>query len=326
YKVRGSFGQLLGFIFVPWYQIEPRWSDDGSDYLSFYAYTVNGQTTHWPIEDVVHIRLGINPQNTRKGMTPIWPAFREVCTDNEAATFTAALLRNAAVPSMIITRKASPDGTIKELSVLQKDELKRLARSKFTGDSRGEPWINTVPLDIQKVGFSPKDMVVDKIRRIPEERITALIGIPAVVVGLGAGLDASSDKHNMEMAQRQAWHNCLIPLQRIIGDQIAAQTCADLLHAKPETDRLVWDRSAIPALKEDESNRRAMLRADWLAGGLRRSEYRAGIGSAIVEDSEMGTKSADETPSDPFYTDLVPAKPVTPGAGTSPTTGAESGS
>ena len=53
---------------------------------------------------------------------------------------------------------------------------------------RGKPHVSTAPIRIEQFGFSPEQMSLKDLRRLPEERISALLGIPAIVAGLGAGL------------------------------------------------------------------------------------------------------------------------------------------
>ena len=68
-------------------------------------YRVNGKTYVLSKDDIIHYRDGIDPENDRFGLSGLSAVLREVFTDNEAATYSAAILRNMGVPSIIVTPK-----------------------------------------------------------------------------------------------------------------------------------------------------------------------------------------------------------------------------
>ena len=53
----------------------------------------------------MHFRFGLDPENDRKGRSPLAGVLREVFTDDEAANYTASLLRNMGVPGIIVSRR-----------------------------------------------------------------------------------------------------------------------------------------------------------------------------------------------------------------------------
>lgn len=295
YKVRSTAGKVIGLQYIPHYQIEPQWPKDGSVFISYYQYTIDNIKIALPKEDIVHLRYGIDPLNRRKGMSPLAGVLREVCTDNEAATFAAALLRNMGIPGVVISPKsfkAANGDEIGEMSDEQQRAFKRMWREKFGGDNRGEPFVQSIPVDVTIPGFKPSEMMVDKVRQIPEERITAAIGLPAVVAGLGAGLAASSDKHNIETAQEMAWKNCLIPTHSIIAKQLTRQLLPDILHSKAN-QIVAWDYSGVAALQVDRDALHKTTRDDWTSGLVKRSESREIIGHDV-----------DEALDDIYFTDI----------------------
>jgi hypothetical protein len=85
---------------------------------------------------------------------------------------------------------------------------------------------------------------------IADERITSIMGIPAVVVGLGAGLDAAGDR-NLEAMERWAWRHNVIPTQRLFANHLTTDCRREGL-IRP-TERVAYDLSAVPALQEDET-------------------------------------------------------------------------
>ena len=65
-----------------------RWT--GSAYLTGYEYNPNGAPITYDPADIVHFRDGMDPDNTRKGLSPLASLLREIFTDDEAVAMTAS--------------------------------------------------------------------------------------------------------------------------------------------------------------------------------------------------------------------------------------------
>lgn len=184
-KARNGASRAVELWYAPAGTIEPQWPADGSEFISHYIYQPDlAKPTRVRLEvaDVVHFRNGIDPNNPRKGYAPIRTAMREIATDNEANTYTAAILKNMGVVGVLLV--PAPDVTVTPETSAQ---LKALWRQQFTGDRRGEPMVPTFPVKPEKVGMTPEEMVLDRIRQLPEARIAALLGVPAMLAGLSVG-------------------------------------------------------------------------------------------------------------------------------------------
>ncbi len=286
YKVRSRAGRVVGLHYIPHFMMYPAWPDDGSKFITDYEYHVNGRVIHYPVEDIVHFRSGCNPLNVRKGLSDLAGVLREVCTDNEAATFAAALLRNKGVPGWMLSPEAAGGVVPGEWTPKQAREYKAMFLEQFSGDHRGEPLITGIPMKVQQFSYNPSELLLDKVRNIPEERITAAMGIPAVVVGMGTGLEQSSDRANITTAYRQAWEGCLIPLQRMLGKQMSRQLLADV-GGDPRRQRLGWDYSHVKALQDNETDVFAAVTTAYQGGWLRRSEARERANLAWDETDEV---------------------------------------
>jgi phage portal protein BeeE len=74
----------------------------------------------------VHFRFGKDPNNLLRGFSPLAAVMREVYTDDQAANFTAAILKNLGIIGVIFSPK---DGTIpKEQAKKLKDYVQRISR------------------------------------------------------------------------------------------------------------------------------------------------------------------------------------------------------
>lgn len=159
---------------------------DESAFIGAFEYSPGGRRTIYGTSEVIRFMDDPDPDNPRVGRSALQTVLREIVADEEAATMAAALVRNMGVPGLVI----SPKDTEASFTPTDARKLKRAAKEKFTGSRRGEPFVATGgPLNVDIVSFSPEQMDLKHLRRIPEERIAAVTGVPAVLSSLGAGLD-----------------------------------------------------------------------------------------------------------------------------------------
>jgi len=252
--------------------IDPRWEEGGADFIGGYEYRVNGKIYGIPVGDIIHFRNGVDPASQgRKGLSDFAAVLREVCSDNEAAVFGAALMRNMGVPGVIISPKQET-----MLSTAARKKMVEDWTEKFTGERRGEPFVQSIPIDITMPGFSPQQMVLDKIRKIPEERITAAFGIPAVVLGMGAGLEASTAKASHSDARSQAYESCVIPTLYTFARAMTRALMPEF--GDIATQRIWFDLTGVSALKADQDALYKRLDMAYNGGWLKRSEVREAAG------------------------------------------------
>jgi len=311
-KVRDKAGAVVQLWYVPHWMIEPRGSADS--YIDRYVYMPNGATVQAsssgadppdsiPLDptDVVHFRFGLDHDDPRKGYSPLKSVLREVFTDDEAANFTASLLKNLGVPGLVV----SPENqkATREQALDTKEQL----LERFGGDRRGEPMVMTGPTKVEQFGFSPEQLTMRDLRRVPEERVSAVLGVPAIVAGLGAGLDRSTFTNYSE-AREAAYEQNIIPSQRILSEDVRFQLLVDF-----EDDvfpfRFGFNLAHVRVLRDDEEK----VTRQWIAaygGGLAmRSEARRGIGLDAGADDDVFIV--------PLSSSIVPAgeTPPAPGGG-----------
>ncbi len=297
-KLRAKAGNVLELWWLPSTLVEPKWAE--GRYLDYYEYRPGMQVIKFETTDIVHFRDGLDPSNVRKGRSPLASLFREIFSDHEAANMTASLLRNLGVPGLVIAPKGD---SIVSTTAAQK--IKEEFKQKFTGDKRGEPLVIGAPTDVTVMGFSPQQMDLKALRRIPEERITAVIGVPAIVAGLGAGLDRSTYANYSE-ARESAYESTIIPLQRMAASVIKRQLLRDY---EPDLEqwRVGYDLSEIRILQEDKDKQAVrldtMVRGGWLAVDdaqrlasvpVDKSQHIYLRGALVMEVPAAGMKSAGD--------------------------------
>ena len=276
-KVRNGAGRVVELWYVPHWSIEPKWPRDGSDFLSHYEYRPGGgqPPVRLEPEDVVHFRHGIDPRNPRQGLSPLAGVLREIFTDLESSNFVAALLRNMGVPGVVI----SPDGGV---SVAPDDveATKKWFGEAFGGDRRGAPLVMGGATKVSTFGFNPQQMDLSVTRDVAEERVCASLGVPAAVVGFGAGLQTAKVGATMGELRKLAWTNGVLPLLRSFADEVE-RSLAELLSAG---DQVGHDTDGVAALAEDRLTQAQQWAAGVTAGAVLVSEFREAMG-LDVDDS-----------------------------------------
>lgn len=278
-KVRNGVGRPVELWYVPHWTMEAKGSEDGSVFLSHYLYSPGGGIPPMRIDpdDVVHFRHGIDPRNPRRGISPIDGVIREIFMDLESSNFVAALLKNMGVPGVVISPKAG--GVVPSDDV---EATKLWFTEQFGGDRRGGPLVMGAPTDVQPYGFNPQQMNMSEARDVAEERICASLGIPAAVVGFGAGLQSTKVGATMTELRKLAWHNGVLPIGRGFADEIDRSLLPDFGEA--ESLQSWWDTTEVIALVDDEDKRVKRILDQSGAGIIQVYEAREELGW-VVDDS-----------------------------------------
>lgn len=182
---RNRSGTPLELWWMPHWMVDPK--GDDRTFITHYEYRITSGTYELRPEDVVHFRFGMDSEDPRRGLSPLKSVLREIFTDDEAAKFTASLLRNMGVPGVIVSPDSDEPPSADDLKI-----TKAYVSEMFSGERRGEPLVLSGKTKVEQFGFSPEQLTLRELRRIPEERVTAVLGVPAIVAGLGAGLDRST--------------------------------------------------------------------------------------------------------------------------------------
>ena len=225
--------------------------------ITHYEYKQKGQNLHIPREDMIHIREKIDPRNHRRGLSPLRSVMVEILGDAAASQMASALVKNMGVPGVVISPK-------NDLS-MTKEESENIAEvfgRRFGGENRGRPLvISGGEVDIQTLSFSPKDLEIGKLRHVNEERISAVLGVPSILAGLGSGL-SSSTYNNVSELRNFFTEQKLIPMWKNVASDFTNQL---LLEDFTDDQGFVmkYDLSDVRALQSDEQ-----LEMDKIVKGL----------------------------------------------------------
>lgn len=280
--------------YVPHWTVEPQWPSHGREYISHYEYYPGAvEKLNLEVADVVHFRHGVDPENQRKGLSPLKGALREIFMDLEASSFTATLLRNLGVPGLVI----SPD-TDEPISPDDVEATKQWIEQNFTGDYRGKPLIMGSRTTVSQYGFDPKGMDLSTTRDIAEERVCSCLGIPAAVVGFGTGLQQTKVGATMSELRKEAWTGGIIPIHRVFASTLRTQLLPDF--GNTDGIKVEFDLSDVMALQEDENERNDRILRQ-VQGGVRTvAEAREEFGLDVLPQHQIFLRpaAAFEVPAD----------------------------
>lgn len=265
-KLRDDRGQVIGLDWLPHGSVIPVAKKYRNDIVDFYEIRTGRGIVRVEREDVIHDRDGVDPDRPILGISRLTAVARQVATDNAIAAYCQSVLKSPA-PSLMISAKS--DGV--RIGAKDAELLAQKIQEKTSGGRAGGVIVPTFPAEISKVGYSPDQMAVETLSRLPEERITAVFGIPAMVLGLGAGMQRSTF-NNMREAREAATEEFLVPLWQ----DIAATLTDQLLVEFGDVDRMriSFDLSSVRALQEDQEKLHLRIREDFKAGLIDRDEAR----------------------------------------------------
>jgi len=121
------------------------------------------------------------------------------------------------------------------------------------------------------------------LHRVPEERISAVMGVPAIVAGLGAGLDRSTYS-NVREAREMFTETKLVPLWNDDAGTVNLQLLPDF-----DTNRRTFckfDLTDVRALQEDEDKKYARLDLGVQHKWITVNEARQDVGLPPVEGGD----------------------------------------
>ena len=283
-KRRDRLGRCIGFYWCPHFQIRPLADTDnmeGTKLVTRYEYQpMNGPIQYLAVSDVVQIRMGIDPYDWASGLSPLASTLRDICADNEASNWLASILRNRAMPGVII----SPKGQNVPLPTDdQKQAFKELWQS-FTHDKRGEALMAPIAFDVFTPEFSPQQMELGKLREIPTGRILAALGLDPMALGLPS---ENKTYANYSEAMDAAGKMTILPAIRSWAKQMGQSILPDF-QLDPRDYRFSWDVSRVSWLIDETDQLHKRVRDDFRAGVISRARAKELIGEKpLPEDEEV---------------------------------------
>jgi hypothetical protein len=139
-------------------------------------------------------------------------------------------------------------------------------------------------MKVSVVSFSPEQLDFKTVRRVPEERISAVTGVPAIVAQLGAGLDRSTFANYGE-AREFMTEDAVAPLWEGFGIQWTEGLRLDF--GLSEAEAIRYDTSEVAALQDDKNEAAKRINLGIKGGWAMVSEGRAEAGLPVDDSHEV---------------------------------------
>lgn len=276
-KLRSDGGDVLQLYPLVPEMVEVKGNKE--ELITHYIYKQKGQYLHIDREDMIHLRERIDPRDHRRGLSPLRAVMVEILGDAAASQMAAALVKNTGVPSVVISPKNELSMTGEEAESIA-DTFGR----RFGGENRGRPLvISGGEVDIKTLSFSPKDLEIGQLRNVNEERISAVLGVPAILAGLGAGLESATYSNVRELREFFTEQK-LIPMWRSIANDFTNQLLSDF--ETNENYSMDFDLSDVRALSQDEDAAMQRVVQGFNAGFLTVNEARQATQFAPMESGD----------------------------------------
>lgn len=277
-KQKNNAGQLVALYPLMPENVTPKGNDD--ELITHYEYDTNTKSVLVTPQDMVHIRLGLDQTNHRQGFAPLRSVLREIYGDESAGQMATALLANSGVPNVVISPKQDFG-----LTETEAEQVQRAFKQKVGGKNRGMPLVLSGSMDVKKMAFSPTELDIGTLRRVPEERISAVLGVPAILAGLGAGLDRATYSNASELREFFT-ESKLIPLWKQIAEELTQQV---LLRDYEITDgtSAEYDFSDVRALQTDQDALFTRMNVGVQGGWITIKEAREEVGLPVDESQEV---------------------------------------
>jgi HK97 family phage portal protein len=237
-----------------------------------------------PFGDVVHFRIGVDPNTPMLGFSPYKSLKRQQYVLDQATNYNANILRNMGAVGGLITPK-DPDHTFDPQEVVDK------LNSRTRGDSVGEMTALSVPVDLQYPEMTPQKMSLDMMQDRPESDICAVLGVPAQVCGAHVGR-LSKTYANVKEAREIAWEETLIPLLNLIASTLTRQLLWQVVGSDSADQFVEFDIRDIRPLQPDLDALHLRARADWQANLIDRAAWKRIVGEIPLPE-DVGVFYAD---------------------------------
>lgn len=268
WKQRSISGKILRLWIFSDLEITPiRGLDTSEGLVAYYELDPgDGQKVIIPKKDMIQWKWMIDPQNPHKGIGAIELSAREVDRDNEATSYIFALLKNNAVPPVVVTMEEGDDMTQEEA-----DALSLKWRQKH---SHGEPAFISHGMTVEQLGYDLNKLAAETLADLPETRIAANFKVPPSVAGLNVGIKRSD--YGDTAARKAFTEQTLMALWRSFASEMYSGLKDDF--NLPDNYTMQFDVSNVGALQELKKDQRAGVNELWKSGLFTRAEAKRQLG------------------------------------------------
>jgi HK97 family phage portal protein len=278
YKLRGeNSSRVLGLLPVRAASAAPVVA--GGALTGYRISLANKQTVVVDPDDVIHVMDGQDPNDPFRGRSKLKEAGMSVGTDIGAATYVYSLAKSPS-PSYAINPKNKED----EFQDAQAQSLTAGFTNMTSGNRAGSAIVSSLPIDVQRIGFSPDEMMIDKIKAYVDANLASIFGLPAMVAGYQIGLERSTFSNYAE-ARQAAVEDLLIPMWSMIAAAMTEQLGPDFWGDSQDYE-FRYDLSEIRALQDDEDALTERMVKLFTASAIDRATLKRELGMKPLPEDE----------------------------------------
>jgi phage portal protein BeeE len=237
------------------------------------------------------------------GMPPMRPAARAITLDNGATDFVDKLLRNHAMPSIIIE-------TEQEVTPAVHERLVAMWGSAFGGARRTAPAFLQKGMKLHEVGLSLTNLEFPDLRAVSETRICMAFAVEPILVGAKVGLEHNAYKDYRE-ARLSFWEETMFTEERRYIEPVRKDLVPLFTGAGRRAVKVRWDNSEVLALKEATGALWQRSADAFAKGGITQNDFRRYVGLPPVPHGDVFLIPAGVTPT-PIDQEPAPPAPPTP--------------
>jgi HK97 family phage portal protein len=213
------------------------------------------------------------------GQPPLRPAARATSLDNGATDFVDTLLRNHAMPAVVVE-------TEQEITDTLHKRLMARWKEAFGGTRRGGAAFLQKGMKLHEVTMTLKDLEFPDLRTQTEVEICRAFGVEPVLVGAKVGLENNAYKDYRE-ARLSFWEEAMFSEQRRFIEPIRSFLVPAFTGVGRRPIRSDWDNSGVLALRESQGSLWERSNEALKSGGITRNDFRRLVGLPPVPGGDV---------------------------------------
>lgn len=278
-KLRNARGEVVQLWPLSPLAVTPMTDKDSGNFIDAYRYRISpSRYEDIPVAEMVHDRMGLDDADHRLGLSPLRAAIREVSTDAIATRFAERILGNGAHMSLLVTIDKEAQYTEEQI-----EELKARMEQRYGGENVGGVGFVRGASKVDRMTFSPAELDLAAVHRIPETRICAVLGVPPGKVGVWAGLEHNTYS-NAEQADAAFYEGTVVPLLIDGQTTLTEQLLSDFTGRDDEY--LEYDLGEIRSFQPDENAIATRVVELFKAGVVSKNEARDETGFDAVDGGD----------------------------------------
>lgn len=257
-------------------RVEIELSDDFSNPISAYLYSVDNETYRIDPSLVLHIKA-FNPlswgDDELMGYAPLASASKSIIMNNRAKDWNISLIENnARLSGALISKERLPEKA--------KEELRRMINEIYSSpENAGRPILLEGGLDWKEMSLRPVEMDWTNVLKISASEICIVLGVPESLMHE----NANSSYATYRIALKDFYYHTVIPFLKLFLEKLNIW----LVSSFGDNLELTFDLDSIPALSEDAIEVWDRVIRARLAGILSKNEARRFLDQPDIENDDF---------------------------------------